>query len=62
MKKLIILLLMFTSCATQPHIRRTYHVKREFSGDKRLYFIYDSTVWKVVPMTKQDSAILKKNW
>ena len=54
-----ILLLMLNSCAIQTHTRRTYHIKKECSEDKSLKFIYDSTVWKVVPMTKEDSAILQ---
>jgi hypothetical protein len=55
MKKLLILLLL-SSCVNQKKAQKnlkTTHV------DNSVTYTYDSTVWKVVPMTKEDSVYFK---
>ena len=60
MKKLIVLLL-FASCTVYKN-QKTCHTKRHRLNTNIgvINLEYDSTKWKIVPMTKQDSLLLEK--
>jgi hypothetical protein len=53
MKKVLILLLLFSSCTICKKPKRC-HIKTTYVGNG-VNYTYDSTVWKVLPMTKADS-------
>lgn len=53
MKKVLILLLLFSSCTICKRPKRC-HMKTTYVG-QGINYTYDSTVWKVLPMTKADS-------
>jgi hypothetical protein len=53
MKKLLILLLIFSSCEICKRQGKVCRVKK--TSVENITYTYDSTVWKVLPMTKADS-------
>lgn len=52
MKKLLILLLVVSSCTI---CKKQKGCKLKSTYVENVTYTYDSTVWKVVPMTKADS-------
>jgi hypothetical protein len=54
MKKLLILLLFFSSCIICKK-QTTRHYMKKTSAANGVTYTYDSTIWKIVPMSKEDS-------
>ena len=52
MKKLLILLLVVSSCTI---CKKQKNCKLKRTYVENVTYTYDSTVWKIVPMTKADS-------